>query len=108
MMHAVITEGNHECKKSKGINKNFVEDELKYEDYKNVSQNSLLDHICHMKWTELKTKITKYQPIEIIKLLFLFIAIKSINLMDIVGYYIFMSLLVNYIKIISSNIDSLS
>lgn len=49
MMHAVITEGNHECKKSKGINKNFVEDELKYEDYKNVSQNSSLDHICHMK-----------------------------------------------------------
>ena len=49
MMHAVITEGNHECKKSKGINKSFVEDELKYEDYKNVSQNSSLDHICHMK-----------------------------------------------------------
>lgn len=38
-MRAVITEGNHECKKSKGINKKFVDDELKYEDYKNVSEN---------------------------------------------------------------------
>lgn len=44
-MRAVITEGNHECKKSKGINKKFVDDELKYEDYKNVSENRSLDHI---------------------------------------------------------------
>ena len=107
-MRAVITEGNHECKKSKGINKKFVDDELKYEDYKNVSENRSLDHIWHMKWTEFKTKIIKYLLIEIIKLLLLFITIKSINLMDIVGYSIFISLLVNYIKIISSNIDSLS
>ena len=34
-----ITEDNYESKKSKGIIKNVVNDELKYEDYKNVLFN---------------------------------------------------------------------
>ena len=34
-----ITEDNHESKKVKGNNKNVVDDELKYEDYKNVLLN---------------------------------------------------------------------
>ena len=35
-MYTFITENNHESKKARGINKNDVDDELKYEDYKNV------------------------------------------------------------------------
>ena len=35
-IHTYIAEYGHECKKAKGINKNVVNDELKYEDYKNV------------------------------------------------------------------------
>ena len=34
-MYAFISEDNHESKKVKGIDKNVVNDELKYEDYKN-------------------------------------------------------------------------
>ena len=33
-MHTFITEDNHESKKAIGINKNVVDDELKYKDYK--------------------------------------------------------------------------
>ena len=32
----LIAEENHECTKAKCINKNVVDDKLKYEDYKNV------------------------------------------------------------------------
>ena len=35
-MYTLITEDNHESKKTKGINKKVVDDELKYEDCKNV------------------------------------------------------------------------
>ena len=38
-MYTFITEGNHESKKTKGINKNAVADELKFEDYKNILFN---------------------------------------------------------------------
>ena len=38
-MYTFITEYNHESKKAKGINKNVVHDELKYEDYKNILFN---------------------------------------------------------------------
>ena len=38
-MYTFIKEGNHESEKAKGINKNAVDDELKYEDYKNVLFN---------------------------------------------------------------------
>ena len=34
--YSFITEENHESKKAKGINKNAVDDELKYGDYNNV------------------------------------------------------------------------
>ena len=33
-INTFITEGNHESKKLKDINTNFIEDELKYEHYK--------------------------------------------------------------------------
>ena len=36
-----ITEDSHESKKAKSINKDVVDDELKYEDYKNVLLNKL-------------------------------------------------------------------
>ena len=38
-MYTFITEDNHESKKEKDIMKNVVDDELKYEDYKNVLFN---------------------------------------------------------------------
>ena len=39
IMFTFITEDNHESKKAKAINKNFVDDELKYENYKNILFN---------------------------------------------------------------------
>ena len=53
-MCTFITEGNHESKKAKGINKNIADDELKYEDNKNFS---LIDHIWDTKWIEFKAKV---------------------------------------------------
>ena len=38
-MYTVITEDNHESKKAKSINKNAVNDELKFEDSKSVFFN---------------------------------------------------------------------
>ena len=38
-MYTFIKEENHESEKAKEINKNAVDDELKYEDYKNVLFN---------------------------------------------------------------------
>ena len=38
-MYTFITKENHESEKAKCINKKFADDELKYEDYKNVSFN---------------------------------------------------------------------
>ena len=78
-MYTYITEGNHEFKKAKGINKNFVDDELKYEDYKNVFFNR-----SNMTY-EFKTKIKIYEPIELIKLICLVTMMKNINLMNILG-----------------------
>ena len=37
--YALITEDNHKTKKAKCINKNVINDELKYEDYKNAFFN---------------------------------------------------------------------
>ena len=38
-MYSFITQQNNEFTKSKAINKNFVSDKLKYEDYKNALVN---------------------------------------------------------------------
>ena len=38
-LYTVITKDNRESKKEEGINKNVVDDELKYEDYKNYLLN---------------------------------------------------------------------
>ena len=38
-LHTFVTEDNHDSKQVKGINDIFVNDELKYEDYKNVLLN---------------------------------------------------------------------
>ena len=38
-IYAFITQDNHESKKANIINKSIVNDELKYEDYKNVLSN---------------------------------------------------------------------
>ena len=38
-IHTFITEDNHESKKANNINKNIFNDELKYEDYKNILFN---------------------------------------------------------------------
>ena len=38
-MYSYIIEDNHECKKTKSINNNVVEDKLKYNDYKNFLLN---------------------------------------------------------------------
>ena len=34
--YTFMTGDNHKCKKAKGVNKNAVDDERNYEDYKNV------------------------------------------------------------------------
>ena len=39
ILYTYITEEDHESKKAKDINKNYVDDELKYEAYKNVLFN---------------------------------------------------------------------
>ena len=38
-VYTYITEDDHECKKAIGINRNVVDDELKYEAYKNILSN---------------------------------------------------------------------
>ena len=38
-IYTFITENNHESKKAEGINESAVDDELKYEDYKNTLFN---------------------------------------------------------------------
>ena len=40
-VYTFVTKCNHESKKAKGINRNVVDDELKYEDYKIVLFNRL-------------------------------------------------------------------
>ena len=35
-MYTFTIEDNHECKKAEGIDKNILDDKLKYEDYTNV------------------------------------------------------------------------
>ena len=65
-------------------------------------------HILDMKWTEFKGKIKKKDRIELMKFLCLVAMTKDIYLkIDVVDYRIFITLLVNDIKIISSNIDNL-
>ena len=39
-MSSYIIENNHECKKTKSINNNVVEDKLKYKDYKKFLLNA--------------------------------------------------------------------
>ena len=44
-MYTFVTEENHESKKAKGINKDIVGDELKYEDYiSNLFNGSYMRH----------------------------------------------------------------
>ena len=44
-MYMHITEDNHDCKKTKGINKNVADDKLKYEDCKNILYSGI--HMRH-------------------------------------------------------------
>ena len=53
-VYTFIAKENHECKKAKGINKNVVDDELKYEGYKTFSST---DNIWEVKWTDFRAKI---------------------------------------------------
>ena len=35
-MYAFVTEDNYECRITKNINENIIDDEVKYEHYKNI------------------------------------------------------------------------
>ena len=52
-MYTFITEDSHESKKAKVINENVVDDELKYEDCKNVLFNrSYMRHGMNRIWSK--------------------------------------------------------
>ena len=104
-IYTFITEDSHKSRKARGINKNVVDNELIYKDFKNLCS---MDHIWYIKQQELKAKIIMQDCIELMKYLYLLIMTKNIYLnMDIVDYHIFINLLVNHRKIISSNVDVL-
>ena len=95
-MWTFITKGNHEIEKAKSINKKFVDDELKYEDYKNVLFNrSFLRH----EMNKIQSKDHNIGSYRINKVSLPFCDDKiHILEMDIVGYHILINLLVKHIK----------
>ena len=54
-LYTLITEDNHEPEIAKNINKNVVDDEVKYVVYKTV----LFNHIWDMKLTKFKAKMNR-------------------------------------------------
>ena len=105
-MDTFITKDNHEPKKVKYVNKNVVDEELKYKDYKIVLFNrSYMKH----EMNRIQSKdhnIGSYTVYE--KFLYFLKMKKYIYLkMDILGYHIFINLLVNHIKTISLNLGNL-
>ena len=87
-------------KKAKDINKDVVNDKLKYENYNKILFNRTYIE-RDMKWTDFPTKIIIQDRIELIKFLCLLTMIKNTYLkMDIISYkyHIFVYLFVNHIK----------
>ena len=66
-MYTFITETNNQSKKSKCINKNAADSELKTKITKLICST---DHIWDMKWTESKAKIIMLDCIVLISLPF--------------------------------------
>ena len=91
-----ITEDNHESKKAEGINKNVVDDELKYEDCKNILFNrSYMKHAMN----RIQSKDHNVGSHRINKISLCSYNNKNMYLkVNIVGYHIFINLLVNHIK----------
>ena len=60
-MYTIIIEWNHESEKSKGINKNVIDDELKYEDYENVLINrSNIRHEVYIIHKDVYNKLSHF------------------------------------------------
>ena len=81
---------------TKGINKDIVDDELRYEDYKNVLFNrSYMRH----EMNRIQSKAHNIGSYKFNKFPCLLTMINNIYFkMDIANYYIFINLLVNHIK----------
>ena len=99
IIYTFITEDNHKSIKARGINKNVVDTELIYEDFKNILFNGLYmirlskDHNAGLYGINEKS-LSSYND-------------KNIYLnIDIVYYHIFINLLLNHIKKISSDVDN--
>ena len=65
-MDTFIPKDRLTCKNVKGIIKNVVDDNLKYESLKVFRW---INHIIKMKWTEYRAKIKLKKPITVIKCL---------------------------------------
>ena len=76
-MYTFIAEENRESKKVKGINENVTDDELKYDDYENVSFNRL--YMRH-QINRIQGKDHNIDRMELIKFLYLLTMIKNIYL----------------------------
>lgn len=99
IIYTFITEDNHKSIKARGVNKNVVDTELIYEDFKNILFNGLYmirlskDHNAGLYGIN-ETSLSSYND-------------KNIYLnIDIVYYHIFINLLLNHIKKISSDVDN--
>ena len=93
-VYLYITNNDLECKKAKGINKNVVDDELKYEDYKNVLSNG--SHTRH----EMNGIQSKHHNLGTYRINKVFLSCcNDIYLkMDTMGNHIFINLHVNHTK----------
>ena len=49
-LYTFVTEDNYESRKAKGINKNLLHDELKYDDCKNVCSIDLYETQNEQNW----------------------------------------------------------
>ena len=97
--------GYYKCNKAQGVNKNVVDDEIKFKACKNGLFNGL--HMRH-EMNRIQSKDHQIGTYRKIKPSFSCYDDENIYLkMDTVDYHIFINLLVNHTKIILSNIDNL-
>ena len=101
-IYTFTTEDNHEFKKAKGINKNAVNDELKYVDYKNFLFNS--SYTRH-EIDRIKSKYYDIGSYRTNKISLSYYDDKKHN-WKMEHFHILINLLFNHIKKISLNIDN--
>ena len=104
-MYTFKREDTLEFKKAKDVSKNVVDDELKFEDYKNVLLNRW--YMRH-EINRIQSKNHNIVTCKINKVSLSCDDDKNICLnMDIVGYLIFTNLLINHKEMMSSKIDNI-